>query len=168
MSLDGYLATKNDDISWLDSMALEGEDYGYAAFNETVDTYIVGNKTYQVVLNLTGGFFPPADQHTCYVITRSERTSENGVTFFNGNIVDLVARLKAIPGKNIYCDGGATLVQMLMTEELIDEFIISVIPIVLGDGKRLFKGGTPGSALEMVSCTPYPSGLVTLHYKRKT
>jgi len=53
MSLDGFLATKDDDLSWLDMVEKEGEDYGYFTFNETVDTYIVGRQTYDVVLKLT-------------------------------------------------------------------------------------------------------------------
>ena len=70
MSLDGYIATADDDLSWLSIVEAEGEDYGYADFNATVDTYIVGRKTYEKVLSLTGGEFPQAGQLDCYVITR--------------------------------------------------------------------------------------------------
>lgn len=81
MSLDGYIASKNDDLSWLSIVESENEDYGYNAFNESVDTYIVGRKTYDIVLSLTGGDFPQAKVLHCYIITRNERKSENGVTF---------------------------------------------------------------------------------------
>ena len=67
MSLDGFLATNDDDLSWLSVVEKEGEDYGYAEFNKTVDTYIVGRKTYETVLKLTGGSFPTSEQHKCSI-----------------------------------------------------------------------------------------------------
>ena len=138
MSLDGFLATKDDDLSWLSVVEREGQDYGYGAFNETVDTYLVGRKTYNVVLQLTGGTFPAAEKHNCYVITRQERASENGVTFYNGDIAELIQKLKSEDGKNIYCDGGGQIVKLLTDKNLIDEYRISVIPTIQGDSKRLF------------------------------
>lgn len=77
----------------------EGEDYGYVNFNKTVDTYIVGRTTYDTVLKLTGGTFPPAEQHNCYVITRQDRESENGVSFYSGDIEQLINKLKIEKGK---------------------------------------------------------------------
>ncbi len=167
MSVDGFLATKDDDLSWLSIAAKEGEDYGYAAFNEGCDTYIVGRKTYDVVRKLTGGNFPAAEQHKCYVITRQEREDENGVSFFTGDVAQLVSQLKAEEGKDIYCDGGGQIVKLLMDQNLIDEYIISVMPIVLGDGKRLFLGET--SSFELIANQPkyYDTGVIQLHYARK-
>lgn len=164
MSLDGFLATKDDDLSWLSIVEKEGEDYGYASFNETVDTYIVGSRTYEKVLSMTGGVFPPADKHKCYIITRQERADENDVTFYNKGVENLVKELKSKEGKNIFCDGGAMVVKMLMDENLIDEYRISVIPIILGDGKRLFRGETPTINLKALPCKQYDTGVVQLHY----
>jgi len=142
----------------------EGEDYGYTQFNDSVDTYIVGRKTYDTVLKLTGGSFPPAQQHKCFVISRQKRENENGVTFFNGDIDKLVNNLKKEKGKNIYCDGGSDIVKLLMDKNLIDEYIISVIPIILGDGIRLFKGETPTINLKAMPSKQFESGLIQLHY----
>ena len=166
MSLDGYIASKNDDLSWLSIVESENEDYGYNAFNESVDTYIVGRKTYDIVLSLTGGDFPQAKVLHCYIITRNERKSENGVTFYNGEIAQLINDLKEKPGKDIYCDGGAEIVRLLMQDDLIDEYIISVIPILLGDGKRLFLGETSMLNLKALPSKQYKSGLVQLRYSR--
>jgi dihydrofolate reductase len=166
MSLDGFLATKDDGLDFLSMVEKEGEDYGYAAFNETVDTYIVGRKTYEIVLNLTGGGFPAAKQHQCFVITRQKREPENGVTFYNGPIEDLIKDLKGKPGKNIYCDGGGQIVKLLTDQNLIDEYIISIIPILLGDGKRLFIGETTTIPLQLLDCKKYDTGLVQLRYAR--
>ena len=167
MSLDGFIATKDDDLSWLSIVETEGEDYGYAKLNEMVDTYIIGRITYETILKLTGGTFPAASMHKCYVLTREVRESENGVTFYNGKIEVLIAELKKEKGKNIYCDGGGQVVKLLLDKNLIDEYIVSVIPIILGDGKRLFLGETPTINLKAVESKHYESGLIQLHYVRK-
>lgn len=166
MSLDGFIATEDDDLSWLSMVEQEGEDYGYAAFNETVDTYIVGRKTYDTVLKLTGGVFPAGKEHECYVITRQTKAPENGVTFYNGDVEALILQLKQQNGKNIYCDGGGQIVQLLMQKDLIDEYIISIIPIMLGAGKRLFLGATPTILLKAKSVKQFETGLVQLHYAK--
>ena len=166
MSLDGYIATKDDGLDWLNAMQLEGEDYGYSEMQKRVDTYIVGRATYEIVLGLTGGKFPQAEMYDCYVITRKERAPENGVQFYNGDLEALIQSIKAKPGKDIYCDGGGQIVKLLMEKDLIDEYIISVIPILLGDGKPLFIGGTPPINIEFVSSKSFDSGLVQLRYIR--
>lgn len=166
MSLDGFIATKNDDISWLSIVEKTGEDYGYKEFTATVDTYIVGRATYDIILKLTGGVFPQAEQFNCYVITREKRKRENGVTFYNGNIEDLINELKNKDGKNIYCDGGGQIVKLLMNKNLIDEYIISIIPIILGDGKRLFTGETPMIKLNSITSKKYETGLIQLHFEK--
>jgi len=166
MSLDGFIATKDDDLSWLSVVEKDGEDYGYINFSENIDTYIVGRNTYDIILKLTGGTFPHSEQYNCYVITRQKRESENGVTF-NGRIEDLITNLKMVEGKNIYCDGGGQIVKLLMDSNLIDEYIISIIPIILGEGKRLFNGGTSIINLKVLATKQYESGLVQLHYVKE-
>jgi dihydrofolate reductase len=166
MSLDGFIATKEDDLSWLSVVEKAGEDYGYAKFLQTVDAYIVGRKTYDTVLQLTGGTFPPAENLECYVITRQARQSEKGITFYNGDIEKLVSKLKDEEGKNIYCDGGGEIVKLLMDRDLIDEYRISVIPVIIGDGKRLFIGETPMIDLQALPAIQYESGLIQLHYAK--
>ncbi len=167
MSLDGFISTKDNDVSWLSIVEKENEDYGYQAFTETVDTYIVGRTTYETILTLTGGKFPASSMFDCYVITRQERENENNVTFYNGNVETLVKELKSKEGKHIYCDGGSEIVRLLMQKDLIDTYLISVIPIILGDGKRLFLGDTPTIPLEAETIKQYDTGLIQLQYNRK-
>ncbi len=164
MSLDGFIATKDDDISWLDTIDHGENDYGYTKFSSTIDKYVVGRKTYDLVMNLVGEF-AQAKEYDCYIISRSKSGVENGVTFYNGNIKELIDRLKSEGGKNIYCDGGGEIVKELMKDNLIDEYIISIIPIVLGDGKRLFAGGVPKQNMELIKSKAYDNGLVQIHYK---
>jgi dihydrofolate reductase len=76
----------------------------------------------------------------------------------------LVDDLKRNGRKNIYCDGGGEIVHLLMENRLIDEYIISIIPTIRGDGKRLFLGGTPPSNITLRSVKKFESGLVQLRY----
>lgn len=110
--------------------------------------------------------FPHAEKET-YVITRSKKKSVGKLSFFNGNLKELVNQLKTKNTKNIFCDGGAEIVNLLMQDDLIDEFIISVIPVFLGAGTRLFKNGLPQQKLELISSKSFETGLVQLHYKKR-
>lgn len=163
-SLDGYIAQPNDDLSFLSMVDQEGEDYGYADFIKSVDAVIVGRKTYDKVISM-GFDFPHADKDT-YVITRSPRQNVGSVKFYTGSIKTLVDKLKSAQGKNIFCDGGAEIVNELLKNNLIDEFIISIIPILVGSGTKLFMDGRPEQELQLVSVKSFEKGLTQLHYKR--
>jgi len=167
MSLDGFIAQPNDDLRFLQLVEREGEDYGYAEFISTIDTLMVGRKTYDYVLKNIGSSHYDNGQRDVYVITRTERQKVGRTTFFTGNVTELVKRLKSAEGKNIYCDGGAEIINELMKEDLIDEFIISVVPVFVGEGTRLFNNGRPEQTLELVATKTFDTGLVQLHYKRK-
>ncbi|WP_152270325.1 dihydrofolate reductase family protein [Agriterribacter humi] len=167
MSLDGYIAKPNDDLSFLKIVEKEGEDYGYAEFTARIDTIIIGRKTYDYVLKEIGASHYDNGQRDIYVITRTERPQVGRTTFYTGNLTELVDRLKSESGKNIYCDGGAEVINELLKHDLIDEFIISVIPVLLGNGTRLFKDGRPEQILEFITTKTFETGLTQLHYKRK-
>jgi len=165
MSLDGYIAQPNDDLSFLSIVEQEGEDYGYNAFVETVGAIVLGRKTYDWVMQQIPEWHH-ADIDT-YVVTRTPRPSRGKLHYYNGDLRELLQSLKAKTGKNIFIDGGAGLVNSLLREDLIDEYIISVIPIFVGDGVRLFHSGNPEQQLELTATRTYESGLVQLHYRRK-
>ena len=101
-----------------------------------------------------------------FVITRTARESVGKTQFYTGELSDLISKLKSENGKNIFCDGGAEIVNELLRKDLIDEIILSIVPILLGDGTRLFKEGRPEQKLKLVSAKPFDTGLVQLHYKR--
>jgi len=162
MSLDGYIAKPNDDLSFLSIVKKEGEDYGYADFVATVDTVLIGRKTYDWVTKQVE--FPHADK-TAYVITRTPRPNMGKTVFYTGDLTELVRKLKSEPGKNIFCDGGAEIVNELLKNNLIDELIISVIPVLVGEGTRLFKEARPERILKLISVKTFDSGLVQLRYQ---
>ncbi len=162
-SLDGYIAGPNDDLSFLSIVEQEGEDYGYADFVKSVDTVILGRKTYDWVMTQVPEF-PHADKES-YIITRTPQPGKGKTNFYTGDLKELIIRLKSEKGKNIFVDGGAEIVNELLKQKLIDEFIISVIPILLGDGTRLFKDGRPEQTLKFLEARKFDSGLIQLHYK---
>jgi dihydrofolate reductase len=163
-SLDGYIAGPNGDMSFLDSVQQEGEDYGYFEFMKTVDTVVMGRKTYDWVMGQVPEF-PHADKKT-YIISRTERPQQGNLHFYSGNLRELITKLKTEAGLNIFVDGGAEIVQALLKQKLIDEIILSIIPILLGDGVKLFTDGLPTQALTLISSKTYESGLVQLHYSK--
>lgn len=164
-SLDGYIAQPGDRLDFLDLVQAEGEDYGYTAFNETVDAVILGKRTYDWVMNQVSEF--PHQGKETYVLTRQQYSPIGTVQFYSGDLSELVENLKSREGKNIFCDGGGETVNRLLKAGLLDELVISIIPVLLGDGIRLFQEGIPEEKLELVSSKSYPSGLVQVHYRFK-
>jgi len=107
--------------------------------------------------------FPHADKKT-YIITRNVKPSIGETEFYFGSLTALVQQLKTQPGKHFFCDGGSQVVNELLKQQLIDELIISVIPIMLGEGIRLFDDGRPEQNLQLKGVKTYDTGLVQLHY----
>jgi dihydrofolate reductase len=165
MSLDGYIATKDDSLEFLSIVEQEGEDYGYNDFVKSVDAVIIGRKTYEKVIAM--GFEYPHTDKDVYILTRTSQPSIGNFKFYTNDLAQLVRDLKSQPGKNIYCDGGAEIANELMKHMLVDEFIISVVPVLLGDGIKLFKDGRPEQRLALISSKQYEKGLTQLHYKRE-
>lgn len=163
-SLDGYIAKPNDDLSFLSIVQKDDEDYGYSVFINSVDTVISGRKTYDWVMKQVP-VFPHADKNT-FIITRNAKPSIGKVNFYSGSLKELISKLKSESGKNIFIDGGAEIVHELLKENLIDEFIISIIPVLVGSGIKLFKDGRSEQTLELVSVKKFEKGLAQLHYKR--
>lgn len=161
-SLDGFIATENDDISFLDAVAVEGEDYGYQAFLDKVDTVIMGRRTYDKVLAM--GFEFPHGERETYIITRNQKSANRNIQFYSGDIGKLVHELKAKPGGTIFFDGGAQVANLLLKANLIDELIISIVPVLLGSGIRLFKEDNPNQKLKLLESKAYDSGLVQVKY----
>lgn len=166
-SLDGYIAKPNNDLGFLKMVEKEGEDYGYAAFTANIDTIILGRKTYDYVLQHIGASHYDNGQKDVYVITRTEKPSVGNTTFYTGKLPELVHQLKSENGKNIYCDGGAEVIHELLQHDLIDEYIISIIPVLVGSGTKLFKDDRPEQELTLLKAKSFDTGLVQLHYQRK-
>lgn len=165
MSVDGYIAGPSDDLSFLNAVQAAGEDYGYHQFMSGIETVILGRKTYDWVMTQVDEF-PHVNLET-YVITRTQKAAVGKTQFYTGDLSVLINKLKEKEGGNIFIDGGAQLVQSLLQLKLVDEMIISIIPVLLGAGTKLFASEYPVSELILNSSNKFDSGLVQLHYSVK-
>ncbi|MBS4203469.1 dihydrofolate reductase family protein [Lederbergia citrea] len=138
-SLDGYIATKGDSLDWL--FKIEGEgDNGYTEFFETIDTILIGKRTYDWIMKQEKGQFPYKNKD-CYVFSRSQLEDTNDVKFVNEDIVTFTNNLKKEEGKNIWIVGGGDLLHTFLKEKLVDELVLTIAPSIIGDGIPLFKVG---------------------------
>lgn len=136
-SLDGYIATENDSLEWLFKVEGEG-DNGYSDFYDTVDTVIMGRRTYDWLLEQQLESFPYEGKE-CYVFSRTLSEDNEYVKFFSGDLDDFTKQLKDKEGKNIWVMGGGDLIHSFINEKLVDELIITVSPVLIGNGIPLFK-----------------------------
>jgi dihydrofolate reductase len=160
-SLDGYIARPDGSIDWLSIVERSGEDYGYAAFFQTIDALVIGRKTYETVLAFEA--WPYAGKRVV-VLTHARPRGLHGEEFFDGLPGDLLERLSRDGVGRIYVDGGSVIRQFLAAG-LVDDVTLSVVPMLLGDGIRLF--GTTGKdvPLDLVRCRSFASGLVQSEYR---
>ncbi len=139
-SLDGYITGENESLDWL--FRVEGEgDNGYGEFYETVDTILMGRKTYDWIMKHEKGEFPYQGKE-CYVFSRSVQPNTEFVTFVNQSPAQLIDKLKSQQGQDIWLMGGGELLHDFLKAKLVDELILTMAPAVLGSGTPLFgKGG---------------------------
>ncbi len=156
-SLDGYIAREDGSIDWLP----ENTESGYDEFYKTVDTVLMGRKTYEQVL--TFGAYPYKENKS-YVFTRSPDQKKDENVKFVSDVEEVTKELVSSTGKDIWLVGGADLVSDFLNHNLIDEIILSIIPVSIGKGIPLFKNLKKEVKLELVETSEY-KGLVELHYK---
>ena len=155
-SLDGFIARKNGSVDWLTKYEQSGEDYGYNKFLDSIETVILGNTTYKE-------FKAPYGDKKCFVFSRTNTGRENNIVYVNNNVKEFIESLH--DDGNIWLVGGANLAKEFLTNNLIDEFIITIIPIVLGEGISLFEEGCGERKLKLQNITSYDSGVVQLCYQ---
>ena len=160
-SLDGYIATKDDSLDWLFKVEGEG-DNGYSEFYETIDTVLIGKRTYDWVMEQEKGQFPYLNKNS-YVFSRSTVIDTKDVTFINGNIVDFTNDLKKEEGKDIWIVGGGDILHTFLKEKLVDELIVTVAPTIIGQGIPLFKAGDYELNLTLKGTRTF-NQFVELHY----
>jgi dihydrofolate reductase len=164
-SADGYIARPDGDLEWLTSRPAPAGFYGMSAFMKSVDTKLLGRKTYEMSLRLGAKFdsgtivfshqAPPAD-------------TPSGVEFVNGAIGPFVSRLRAQPGKDVWLMGGGELIASFLDAQAIDEFVVSVAPVFIGDGIPLIARRHRHVPLDLHSVERFEDGLVQLHYRLQT
>lgn len=167
MSLDGYIADSQGKVDWLGGQGNEEEMIDtYSEFVPQVDTVVMGWNTYhQIVTELSPDEWVYQGLNS-YVITHRNLPSTEMIQFSGEDPCSLINALKKEDGKDIFICGGASLVQQLMEKDLIDTYYISVIPMLLGNGIRLFGSTEKRIPLKLVKTRNY-DGITDLIYERR-
>lgn len=166
MSLDGKIAKVDGDVSWLENLPNPDKtDYGFADFYKTVDTTLMGRITYEQVLGFDVD--RPHGGKKNFVFTRSKPEANSDYEFIKKDVAEFVKSLKKEPGSNIWLIGGAQINTALFNAGLIDQMMIFVMPIVLGEGIDLFAARPNQNMLHLIETKTYASGATLLHYEFK-
>jgi dihydrofolate reductase len=166
-SLDGYIARLNGELDWLTNTAAANisEDYGYKEFFDTVDTVVLGRKTYEFVLSINE--WPYAGKKTIILSREAGKVPGNlafDVEVMSGPPADLVRRLEAEGARHIYVDGGKT-IQGFLNAGLINEMIITLVPVLIGDGIPLFGKLDRDVKLQHIETILYRNSLLQSKYQ---
>lgn len=167
-SLDGFIATADDRLEWLlqfDGFA--GGTESYDAFMADVGCIVMGGETYAWLMEHEPGNWPYPTT-PCWVFTHHELSAAHGtdITFVRGPVGEFVEDLKeAAAGRNVWIVGGGVLAAQFADAGLLDELIISIIPVVLGNGKQVLPMEGPTPPLELISSQTMGRGIVELRYR---
>jgi dihydrofolate reductase len=164
-SLDGFIAREDGSIDWLTEYENNPEtDYGYSKFYSSIGTVLMGRKTYEQVLGF--GDWPYGGKKT-YVFTRQAEPlrREKNVEFISGNVGEFVRRLKEDTDEDIWLVGGSQLIKAFLEENLVEDLIVFVVPIILGNGIPLFDRIGKEIRLKAGRVERYDNGLVGIEYR---
>jgi len=163
-SADGYIARPDGDLEWLTSRPKPEGFYGLSAFMRSVDTKLFGRKTYELSRRM-GATFDSKCRNVVFSRHAPPADAPSGVEFVNGAIGPFVSRLRERPGKDIWLMGGGELIASFLDEHAIDEFVISVVPVFIGDGIPLIGRRQRHLPLDLQSVERFEDGVVQLHYR---
>ncbi len=164
-SLDGFIARADGSIDWLENMDNPANtDYGYNEFLEKIDAIVIGRNTYAKALTFKAW---PYSKPVFVLSTtlKADTQLAHGVRILSKNPPEIVAELKRTGFENLYIDGGKT-IQSFMAHGLIDELIITRVPILLGSGIPLFSHMAKQMQFAHKETIVYSNGLVKSHYRK--
>ncbi|MFC7026540.1 dihydrofolate reductase family protein [Halomicroarcula sp. GCM10025324] len=162
-SVDGYVATPDGGVEWLDAFQTDAESdvtRSYEAFYETVDCLVMGSTTYEQILGF--GDWPYDDRPTYVVTSRDLPLATAAVELVDGDLDALVTDLKR-QYDHVWLVGGAQLARAFFALEQVDRLRLTLAPVLLGEGIRLFEDGER-TDLQHAETTTYENGLVELAY----
>ena len=163
-SLDAYVATPDGGVEWLSPFEAAGEDYGYADFYASVDVVLLGSRTYEQLL--TFATWPYAGK-PCWVFSQRQFTmAQPEVTQTHHDPAQVIHTLQARGFCRAWLVGGGALAASFRAGGLITEYIVSIIPVILGAGVPLLASPGPRESLQLAASTSYPNGVVQLRYLR--
>lgn len=165
-SLDGFIAKKDNSVSWLNNAGSVYErgvsisEEEAAAFVKTIDCYVLGSRTYEHALELGWVY---GDTRTIVVTSRQFPHTRKSVEFYSGDLKNLIDAKLAPRYPNIWLVGGAMLCQRFLELGLVDKIILTIAPVLLGDGLRLF-GPSAEKMWNLKDVVAYKNGFVELSY----
>ncbi|WP_397538226.1 dihydrofolate reductase family protein [Rummeliibacillus pycnus] len=173
VTLDGFIEGKNGEVDW----CIMDSEMGFINFLNQIDTIFYGRKSY----DLWGEFTPEIEDPNTdkemwelihskekVIFSKTQKGSNYKTIYINDNILEEVNRLKNKPGKDIWLYGGSSLITTFINLGLVDEFRLSVHPVILGEGKPLFTDIKQRLNLNMVDTRTFSSGVVQLIYHLNT
>ena len=163
-SADGYIARPDGDLEWLTSRPAPEGFYGMNAFMRSIDTKLLGRKTYEVSLRM-GAKFDSKNRTIVFSRHAPPGGAPSGVEFVNGPIGAFLSRLREQPGKDIWLMGGGDLIASFLDEQVIDEFVVTVAPVFIGDGIPLIARRHRHVPLDLQSVERFEDGVVQLRYR---
>lgn len=162
VSADGFIARRDGSVDWLDRSRPKG-NYGMGTFYRSIDSCVLGRQTYD--LSVRFGMRDGYAGKNNYVFSRTlSKAASNKVVIVNADVTSFAERLRAERGKNIWVVGGAELVATFLDSGQVDEFMIHVIPTMIGDGIPLVAQRHRDLRLKLLSSKTFADGVVRLHY----
>ena len=158
VSLDGFIEGQNGEFDW----CFTDQDYGMKDFMNRIDTIFFGRKSYELMLKMIKNPFPDKDK---YVFSKTLKIAEGRTKSINRDVNKKITFIKNQKGKDIWLFGGAGLIKTLIKHELLDELLLAVHPILLGQGKPLFEDIKEKIEFKLIDTRTYSTGLVQLFYE---
>jgi dihydrofolate reductase len=157
-SLDGFIARKDGGVDWL----FTDKDYGFEKFHQSIDTTLMGNTTYKAILSFgCTALFTEKN----YVCSRTKQNDTDSITYIAEDIPKFVSSLAQKKGKNIWLVGGGEINTLLLRNNLIDEMVVSIHPIILGEGIPLFANCKKEKKMQLLQQHIFDNGLIQATYK---
>lgn len=164
MSLDGYIATEEGKYEWIgghgDTSLNQNAPFDFDGFLKSIDTMVWGRRSYEDCET------EPFEDKEIIVATSKNMDDYDNVKFINGDVVEYIKSIREKEGKDIYLFGGGVLIDEFIKHDLIDNYIISIIPTILGKGKPLFLENNPTIKLKLDNYV-VEDGVVTMYYSKR-
>jgi dihydrofolate reductase len=163
-SADGYIARPDGDLEWLTSRPKPAGFYGMSAFLRSIDTKLLGRRTYEMSRRM-GAKFDSKTRTIVFSRQAPPADAPSGVEFVNGAIGPFVSDLRDQPGEDIWLMGGGDLIASFLDARAIDEFVVTVAPVFIGDGIPLIARRHRHAPLDLQSVERFDDGVVQLRYR---
>lgn len=160
-SVDGFIARRNGALDWL-PLPTDKQDYGYGAFVRGIDTLVMGRRTYDAALRL--GPWPYEERRVVVFSRRKAGRRDKRADFIDGDVAEELRRMKTEKGRGIWLVGGGEIVRPCLAGRVVDEIILTLPPVMIGEGIPLFLPQAVQTRLHLKECQSYPGGLVQLAY----